>query len=91
MALAPDLFDRRTRHVAQCASADSVKRLGGAQAERYDGDLPFASRLMALLPMTGHWAAQAFFEGEIPFSGVAQTVGFGLGRSKMLYLSTGID
>jgi hypothetical protein len=46
---------------------------------------------MALLPMTGHWAAQAFVEGEILFSGVAQTVGFGLGRSKMLYISRGID
>jgi len=29
--------------------------------------------------------------GEIPFSGVAQTVGFGLGRSKILDLSMGID
>jgi hypothetical protein len=28
---------------------------------------------------------------EILFSGGAQTVGFGLGRSKMLYLSRGID
>jgi hypothetical protein len=46
---------------------------------------------MALLSMTGHWAGQAFVEGEIPFSGVAQTVGFGLGGSKMHYLSMGID
>jgi hypothetical protein len=51
----------------------------------------FRSSLDALLSMTGHWAGQAFVEGEIPFSGVAQTVGFGLGRSKMLYLSMGID
>jgi hypothetical protein len=41
--------------------------------------------------MTGHWAAQAFVEGKIRFSGVAQTVGFGSGRSKLHYLSMGID
>jgi hypothetical protein len=29
--------------------------------------LPFASRLMARLSMMGHWAGQAFAEGEIPF------------------------
>jgi hypothetical protein len=29
--------------------------------------------------------------GETPVSGAAQTVGFGLGRSKMLCLSMGID
>jgi hypothetical protein len=41
--------------------------------------------------MTGHWEKTPSVEGEIPFSGVAQTVGFGLGRSKMLCLSMGID
>jgi hypothetical protein len=46
---------------------------------------------MTLLSMTGHWAVQAFVEGEIHFPAVAQTVGFGLGRSKMLDLSMGID
>jgi hypothetical protein len=34
---------------------------------------------------------KAFAGGETPFSAVVQMVGFGLGRSKMLYLSTGID
>ncbi len=72
-------------------SHHQIPRLEGDQAERSDGNLPFARRLMALLSMTGHWAGQAFVEGEIPFSGVAQTVGFALGRSKMLYLSRGID
>jgi hypothetical protein len=72
-------------------SHHQIPRLDGDQAERCDGNLPFASRLMALLSMTGHWAGQAFVEGEIPFSGVAPTVGFGLGRSKMLYLSMGVD
>ncbi len=72
-------------------SHHQIPRLEGDQAQRSDGNLPFARRLMALLSMTGHWAGQAFVEGEIPFSGVAQTVGFGLGRSKMLYLSMGID
>jgi hypothetical protein len=44
-----------------------IPRLDDDQAERCDGNLPFASRLMALLSMTGHWAGQAFVEGEIPF------------------------
>jgi hypothetical protein len=61
-------------------------RLSGATAI-----LPFASRLMALLSMTGHWSGQAFVEGKIPFFPLAQTVGFGLGRPKMLDLSMGID
>jgi hypothetical protein len=56
-----------------------------------DGNSPFARRVVALLLMTGHWPGQAFVEGEIPFSAVAQVVGFGLGRSKMHYLSMGID
>ena len=41
--------------------------------------------------MTGHWAGRALVEAEIPFPAVAQTVRFGLGRSKMLCLSMGID
>ena len=71
-------------------SHPQIPRLDSDQAERCDGDLPFVSRLMALLSMTGHGRDRLFVEGEIPFSGVAQTVGFGLGRSKMLYLSMGI-
>jgi hypothetical protein len=72
-------------------SHHQIPRLDGDQAERCDGNLPFASHLMALLSMTGHRAGQALVEGEIPFPAVARTVGFGLGRSKMLDLSTGID
>jgi len=52
--------------------------LDGDQAERCDGNLPFASCLMALLSMTGHRGGTGFVEGEIPFSAVAQTVGFSL-------------
>jgi hypothetical protein len=36
-------------------------------------------------------AEQAFAGDEIPFRAVAQPMGFGLGRSKMLYLSMAID
>jgi hypothetical protein len=43
------------------------------------------------LSVTGHWAGRAFVEGEIPFPAVAQVVGFGLGKSKMICLSMGID
>jgi hypothetical protein len=50
-------------------SHHQIPRLDGDQAERCDGNLPSASRLMAPLSMTGHWAGQAFVEGEIPFSG----------------------
>jgi hypothetical protein len=46
--------------------------------------------LMVLLSMTGHWEGQAFLEGEMLFP-LAQMVGFGLGSSKMLYFSMGID
>jgi hypothetical protein len=42
---------------------------------------------MALLSMMGDWLPAA----NSHFPAVAQTVGFGLGRSKMHYLSTGID
>jgi hypothetical protein len=40
---------------------------------------------------TGHWAEQAFVEAKSHFPAVARMVGFGLGKSKMLYLSMGID
>ena len=63
---AADLFDRRTHHVAQCASADSAKRLG-AQAERCRGNLPFARRLIAFLSMTGHWRNGLLSVGETTF------------------------
>jgi hypothetical protein len=57
-------------------SHHQIPRLDGDQAERCDGNLPFASRLMALLSTTGHWAGQAFVEGEIPFSGGSSNGGF---------------
>ena len=53
-------------------------RLDGDQAGRCDGNLPFASRLMALLSMTGHWAGQAFVDGAIPFFGRSSNGGFAL-------------
>jgi hypothetical protein len=36
-------------------------------------------------------AEQAFAGGKIPFRAVAQMVGFGLGKSKIPYLSMGVD
>jgi hypothetical protein len=58
---------------------------------RADAQAPFASRLMALLSMTVRWTGQAFCRRRNPTPEVAQTVGFGPGRSKMLYLSMGVD
>src|ERR1700730_696887 len=57
-------------------SHHQIPRLDGDQAERCDDNLPFASRLMALLSITGHWAGQAFFEGVIPFSSRSSNGGF---------------
>jgi hypothetical protein len=48
----------------------------GDQAEPCDGNLPFASRLMAALSMTVYWMGQAFVEGEISFSGGSSNGGF---------------
>ncbi len=56
-------------------SRHQIPRLDGDQAERCDGNLPFASRLIALLSMTS-LGAQAFAEGEIPFSGRSSNGGF---------------
>ena len=36
-------------------------------------------------------AKQAFVGGETPYPAAAQTVGIGLGRSKTLYFSRGVD
>ena len=44
-------------------SHHQIPRLDGDQAERCDGNLPFASRLVALLSMTVHWTGQAIVEG----------------------------
>jgi hypothetical protein len=49
------------------------------------------SRLMAVLSTAGHWTGQVLSNAEFHFPPVAQTVGFGSGMSKMLYLSMGID
>jgi len=46
-----------------------IPRLDGDQAERCDGNLPFASRLMAVLSMTGHWAGQVLSKAEFHFGG----------------------
>src|SRR5258708_4994982 len=48
-------------------SHHQIPRLDGDQAERCDGNLPFASRLMALLSMTGHWSGQALSKAKSPF------------------------
>ena len=71
-------------------SHHQIPRLDGDQIERSDGNLPFASRLMALLSIMGV-ADRAFVEAKSHFPAVAQTVGFGLKRSKMPFVSTGID
>ena len=57
-------------------SHHQIPRPDGDPAERCDGNLPFARRLMALLSMTGHWAGQAFIEGEISFSRRSSNGGF---------------
>jgi hypothetical protein len=41
--------------------------------------------------MNDHQAGQALSKAESHFPAVDQTVGFDLGRSKMLYPSTGMD
>jgi hypothetical protein len=59
-------FDRRRKlkgWARTWMSHHQIPRLDGDQAERCDGNLPFASRLMALLSTMGHWAGQAFAEG----------------------------
>jgi hypothetical protein len=56
-------------------SRHQIPRLNGDQAERCDGNLPFASRLIALLSMTP-LRALAFAESEIPFSGRSSNGGF---------------
>jgi len=72
-------------------SHHQIPRLDGDQAQRRDGNLPLASRLIAVLSMTGHWADRLSPKAEFHLSAVDQTVGFGLGRSKMLDLSMWID
>lgn len=71
-------------------SHHQIPRLDGDQAERCDGNLPFVGRLATVID-DGLLGRTGFVEGEVLFSAVAQTVGFGPGRLKMLYLSTGVD
>jgi hypothetical protein len=47
--------------------------------------LPFASRFIALLLMASQWPKRLLAGSKNPFSAVAQTVGFDLGKSKVLY------
>ena len=61
-------------------SHHQIPRLDGDQAERCDGNLPFARRLMAVLSMTASWAGQAFVEGEMPFFGGSSNGGFWSGK-----------
>jgi hypothetical protein len=39
----------------------------------------------------GHWLNRLLLGGKIPFRAVAQTVGFGIGKVKIRYLSIGFD
>jgi hypothetical protein len=61
------------------------------QAERCDGNLPFASRLMHCRRRRAIGRHRLLSKAKSHFPAVAQTVGFGPGRSKMLCLSIGID
>jgi hypothetical protein len=63
------------------------KRLGWSARWRF----AFCWSLDAVAVDDGPLAEQAFAGREILFRAVAQTVGFGLGMSKILCLSTGID
>jgi hypothetical protein len=53
--------------------------------------LPFAGRFIALLLMAVQWPKRLLAGSRTPFSAVAQTVDFDLGKSKMLYLSMGLS
>src|SRR5467141_988059 len=66
-------------------------RLDADQAERCDGNLPFASRLMHCCRRRAIGRDRLLSKAKSHFPAVAQTVGFGLRRSKMLCLSIGID
>ena len=74
-------------HLAMEGSTlNAYSQLGGDQAERCDGNLPFDRSLT--LSIAGRWRNKV---KKSHFSAVAQTVVFGLGGSKMIYLSTGVD
>jgi len=48
-------------------SHHQIPRLDGDQAERCDGNLPFASRSVILLSMTVHWTGQALSKAKSHF------------------------
>jgi hypothetical protein len=48
-------------------SQNQILRLDGDQVEQCDGNLPFASRLMALLSMTSHWAGRLLSKAKFHF------------------------
>jgi hypothetical protein len=82
----------KQRYGPSCGIDCRRKTNGRARGVQWcDGNLPFASRLMAVLSTAGHWTGQVLSNAEFHFPPVAQTVGFGPGRSKMLDLSMGID
>jgi hypothetical protein len=55
------------------------------------GAMVIRRSLVAVAVDDGPMVEQGFAGGKIPFPTVAQTVGLGLGRLKMLDLSMGID
>src|SRR5882757_7220645 len=59
-------------------SHHQIPRQDGNQAERCDGNLPFASRLMALLSTTVIGRDRLLSKAKSHFSAVTQTAGFGL-------------
>jgi hypothetical protein len=72
-------------------SHHQIPRLDGDQAQRCDGNLPFAGRLVALLSTTAIGWDRLLSKAKSHFPAVAQTVGFSLGKLKTHYLSMGID
>ena len=64
--------------------------VGPDQAERCDGNLSFASRLVSCCRRQGHWAGQGFVEVEIPFRAAAPMVGFDPGRPKIFIFQWGL-
>jgi hypothetical protein len=62
-----------------------VIRLSGATA------IAFRRSFDAVVVDDAPLAEQAFASAEVLFRAVAQMVGFGLGRPKMLYFSMGVD
>ena len=79
------------------AAVPDLDLLNALRANQDPGWVAIALR--AIGQMIGHpgegwtstWMSHDGLEAKPQFPAVAQPVGFGLGRSKVLYLSTGID